>query len=53
MNPSTPEPPPLAAAAFVGIDWADQKLCRATLFRGNGAGSVADYSVGIGEWGTA
>ena len=25
MNPSTPEPPPLAAAAFVGIDWADQK----------------------------
>ena len=25
MNPSTPEPPPLVAAAFVGIDWADQK----------------------------
>jgi transposase len=25
MNASIPEPPPLGVAAFVGIDWADQK----------------------------
>ncbi len=27
-------------------------LCRATIFRGNGAGSAADYFVGTGAWGT-
>jgi hypothetical protein len=25
MNASIPEPPPCGVAAFVGIDWADQK----------------------------
>jgi hypothetical protein len=27
-------------------------LCRAALFRGNGAGSAAHYFVGSGTWGT-
>jgi hypothetical protein len=29
------------------------KMCRATLFRGHGAGSAAHYFVGAGAWGTA
>ena len=28
-------------------------LCRATLFRGNGAGRVANYFGAVGAWGTA
>jgi hypothetical protein len=28
-------------------------MCRATVFRGNGAGSAAHYFVGAGMWGTA
>jgi hypothetical protein len=28
-------------------------VCRATVFRGNGAGSAAHYFVGTGAWGTA
>jgi hypothetical protein len=28
-------------------------MCRATVFRGNGAGSTAHYFVGAGAWGTA
>ena len=27
-------------------------LCRASIFRGNGAGSAAHYFVGTGAWGT-
>jgi hypothetical protein len=27
-------------------------LCRATVFRGNGAGSATHYFVGTGAWGT-
>ena len=37
------------------LDWVRTKLeemCRATLFRGNGAGSAAHYFVGTGAWGT-
>jgi hypothetical protein len=30
----------------------DKWVCRATLFRGNGAGSAAHYFVGTGAWGT-
>jgi hypothetical protein len=34
-------------------DAVERVLCRATVFRGNGAGSTAHYFVGTGAWGTA
>ena len=35
-----------------GLDWKMARVCRATLFRGNGVGSTAHYFVGTGAWGT-
>ena len=40
-------------AVYAGCDLEPMfLLCRATVFRGNGAGSAAHYSVGTGAWGT-
>jgi AAHS family 4-hydroxybenzoate transporter-like MFS transporter len=41
-----------SAALFASAVTLGAVVCRATVFRGNGAGSAAHYFVGSGAWGT-
>jgi hypothetical protein len=43
---------PEDATAVVVVEKFGAVMCRASIFRGNGAGSAAHYFVGTGAWGT-